>query len=136
MTLLDHARAASRSSGAAQEAHEKDAKQGLLVHRSRPRPGPDESHLVRGPAALLPRHGRAWPDDCPSLDVGGLVVGDAPSIRLATLVQVERRFGRNGPSSTRPSRNWAALVRLEGRRGHFEGLCRTGKVAVATVTGS
>ena len=77
MTLLDHSRAQER--GAAQEAHEKDAKQGLLVQPKPPAaPAPTKVTF----AAALPPFYRdtvaAWlRDDCPSLDVGGLVVGDA-----------------------------------------------------------
>ena len=77
MTLLDHARAQER--GAAQEAHEKDAKQGLLVQ---PKPPAAPAPMKVTFAAALPPFYRdtvaAWlRDDCPSLDVGGLVVGDA-----------------------------------------------------------
>ena len=89
MTLLDHARADER--GAAQEAHEKDAKQGLLVQPKPPAaPAPTKVTF----AAALPPFYRdtvaAWlRDDCPSLDVGGLVVGDAET--TATLVVQELR---------------------------------------------
>ena len=65
--------------GAAAEAHEKDAKQGLLVQ---PKPPAAPAPMKVTFAAALPPFYRdtvaAWlRDDCPSLDVGGLVVGDA-----------------------------------------------------------
>ena len=77
MTLLDHARAQERDSAAV--AHEKDAKQGLLVQ---PKPPAAPAPMKVTFAAALPPFYRdtvaAWlRDDCPSLDVGGLVVGDA-----------------------------------------------------------
>ena len=49
MTLLDHSRAQER--GAAAEAHEKDAKQGLLVQPKPPAPAPTK---VTFAAALPP----------------------------------------------------------------------------------
>ena len=65
MTLLDHARAQER--GAAQEAHDKDAKQGLLVQPKPPSP-PAPTQVTF--AAALPPFYRdtvaAWlRDDCP-----------------------------------------------------------------------
>ena len=76
MTLLDHSRAQERDN--AKEAHETDAKQGLLITEKRPAPAPTKVTF----AAALPPFYRdtvaAWlRDDCPSLDVGGLVVGDS-----------------------------------------------------------
>ena len=77
MTLLDHARAQERDKAASE--NDKDAKQGLLVQPKPPNaPAPTKVTF----AAALPPFYRdtvaAWlRDDCPSLDVGGLVVGDS-----------------------------------------------------------
>ena len=46
MTLLDHARAQERDSAAV--AHEKDAKQGLLVQQKPPAPAPKKSAQLKG----------------------------------------------------------------------------------------
>ena len=132
MTLLDHARADER--GAAQEAHEKDAKQGLLVQPKPPAaPAPTKVTF----AAALPPFYRdtvaAWlRDDCPSLDVGGLVVGDAET--TATLWCKSSGVLAGRPFFDATFEELGCRVAWKVEEGTSIDVSK-GKIAVATVTG-
>ena len=132
MTLLDHSRAQER--GAAQEAHEKDAKQGLLVQPKPPAaPAPTKVTF----AAALPPFYRdtvaAWlRDDCPSLDVGGLVVGDAEA--TATLWCKSSGVLAGRPFFDATFEELGCSVAWNVEEGTSIDVSK-GKVAVATVTG-
>ena len=131
MTLLDHARAQER--GAAQEAHEKDAKQGLLVQPKPPAPPPTKVTF----AAALPPFYRdtvaAWlRDDCPSLDVGGLVVGDAET--TATLWCKSSGVLAGRPFFDATFEELGCSVAWKVDEGTLLDASK-GKISVATVTG-
>ena len=131
MTLLDHSRAQER--GAAQEAHEKDAKQGLLVQ---PKPPAPTQTKVSFAAALPPFYRdtvAAWlRDDCPSLDVGGLVVGDSET--TATLWCKSSGILAGKPFFDATFEELGCKVAWTVDEGTAIDASK-GKVAVATVTG-